>query len=42
MRKPIQFHANAHADYIDWAKKNLDIFNKINALINDIQRDYFK
>ena len=42
MRKSIQFHANAHADYIDWAKKNFEIFNKINALIFDIQRDHFK
>ncbi len=37
-----QFEANAYQDYIDWAKENKDIFDKINELIVDIDRNFFK
>lgn len=40
--KPIQFESSAYQDYIDWAKTNEDIFDKINKLIVDIDRNVFK
>ncbi len=40
--KPIQFVNDAYKDYIDWAKENKEIFEKINTLILDIDRDFFK
>ncbi|MCD6010572.1 MAG: addiction module toxin, Txe/YoeB family [Flavipsychrobacter sp.] len=40
--KPIQFESSAYQDYIDWAKANVDIFEKINRLIIDIDRNLFK
>lgn len=40
--KPVQFVNDAYKDYIDWAKENKEIFEKINTLILDIDRDFFK
>lgn len=40
--KPLQFESTAYLDYVEWAKTNDDIFNKINALIVDIDRNLFK
>lgn len=40
--KSVQFVDNAYYDYIDWAKENKEIFDKINTLILDIDRDFFK
>jgi toxin YoeB len=40
--KPVQFESSAYQDYIDWAKANEDIFDKINKLIIDIDRNLFK
>ena len=40
--KPIQFESSAYLDYVDWAKANDDIFDKINKLIIDIDRNLFK
>ena len=40
--KPIQFEASAYKDYIDWAKSNEDVFDKINKLIIDIDRNLSK
>ena len=40
--KPIQFESSAYQDYIDWAKANEEIFDKINKLIVDIDRHLFK
>jgi toxin YoeB len=40
--KPIQFESGAYQDYIDWAKANDEIFDKINKLIIDIDRNLFK
>ena len=40
--KPIQFESTAYQDYIDWAKANDEIFDKINRLIIDIDRNLFK
>jgi toxin YoeB len=40
--KPIQFESSAYQDYVDWAKANEDIFDKINKLIIDIDRNLFK
>ena len=39
--KPIQFESSAYQDYIDWAKANPEIFDKINKLIIDIDRNLF-
>jgi toxin YoeB len=40
--KPIQFESSAYRDYIEWAKENEDVFDKINKLIIDIDRNIFK
>ena len=40
--KPVQFLDHAYQDYIDWAKENKEIFDKINILIIDIDRNLFK
>ncbi len=40
--KPVQFVNDAYKDYIEWAKENKEIFEKINTLILDIDRDFFK
>ena len=40
--KPIQFESSAYLEYIEWAKANEDIFDKINKLIIDIDRNLFK
>jgi toxin YoeB len=40
--KPLQFHNNAYRDYVDWAKSDFDIFEKIDKLISDIDRNFFK
>ncbi len=40
--KPLQFLEDSYQDYIDWAKENKEIFDKINTLILDIDRDFFK
>jgi len=39
--KPVQFLDHAYQDYIDWAKENKEIFDKINVLIIDIDRNFF-
>jgi len=40
--KPVQFRDEAYLDYIEWAKENKEIFDKINTLIIDIDRNLFK
>ncbi len=40
--KPVQFVNDAYKDYIEWAKENKEIFEKINTLILDIDREFFK
>lgn len=40
--KPVQFLEDSYEDYINWAKENRDIFDKINVLILDINRNLFK
>jgi toxin YoeB len=40
--KPVQFESTSYQDYIDWAKANSDIFDKINKLVIDIDRNLFK
>ena len=40
--KPVQFESNGYKDYVEWANTNKEIFDKINRLIIDIDRNYFK
>ncbi len=40
--RAIYFEPGAYKDFIEWAKKNPEIFSKITLLIQDIQRDFFK
>jgi len=38
----ISFENPAFAEYLQWAKDDKNIFNKITSLINDIMRDPFQ
>ena len=40
--KIISFLPGAFKDYVEWSKTNGDIFDKINELLKEIQRDPFK
>lgn len=40
--RAIYFEPGAYKDFVEWAKMNPEIFNKITILIQDIQRDFFK
>lgn len=40
--KPVQFLENSYGDYIECAKVNKEIFEKISTLILDINRDFLK
>lgn len=40
--KAVKFEANAYEEYVEWSKADRDLFSKINILIKDISRDYFK
>ena len=38
----ISFEESAFSDYLQWAGENKKIFDRINALINEISRDPFR
>lgn len=40
--KSVQFYSAAYQDYIEWARANPAIFEKINSLIIDVSRDHFR
>lgn len=40
--KPVTFQGQAYLDYLEWKEASPEIFDKINELIKDISRDYFK
>ncbi len=40
--KPLLFEENSHEEYINWATENRKIWERINDLIKDIDRNYFK
>jgi toxin YoeB len=41
MRK-VSFYPGAFKDYVEWSGSNTEIFEKINELIKEIQREPFK
>jgi toxin YoeB len=38
----VNFRPEAFKDYVEWATRNKDIFQKISELIKEIQREPFK
>lgn len=40
--KAVQFQENAYEEFVEWAATDIDIFLKIDRLIQDISRDPFK